>query len=127
MDATTAHYMFSNQLATPMGQGTAAHATLEAAETMAADLDGEVLDWDGLVAKHQAGELMVSAVAGMAGNSEAHVHAHEEGAITEHEAHQHDQMTVLGVIEDGGYSIELVAERPLHTGYNPVMIHVDGC
>ncbi len=39
-------------------------------------------------------------------------------------AHQHDQMTVLGAIEDGGYSIELVVEHPLHTGYNPVMIHV---
>ena len=30
-------------------------AALASAEAMAAELDGEVLDWDGLLARHQAG------------------------------------------------------------------------
>jgi copper chaperone NosL len=61
LDATGAHFVFSNQLQTPMAQGTAAHAALESAHAMAAELDGEVLDWDGLLARHQAGGLMVQA------------------------------------------------------------------
>ncbi len=55
LDATGAHFVFSDQLQTPMAQGTAAHAALASAEAMAADLDGKVLDWDGLLARHQAG------------------------------------------------------------------------
>ena len=52
LDGTMAHYVFSNQLHTPMGQGIAAHATLEAAQAMAAELGGEVLSWDDLLAKY---------------------------------------------------------------------------
>jgi len=45
LDATTAHYVFSAELQTPMAHGMAAHATAEAAEKMAAELHGDVLDW----------------------------------------------------------------------------------
>lgn len=59
LDATQAHYVFSQQIQSPMATGAAAHAELSAAETMAADLDGVLLTWDELRAKHAAGELNV--------------------------------------------------------------------
>jgi hypothetical protein len=122
LDATIAHYMFSNRLQTPMGQGTAAHATLDTADHMAAEMDGEVLDWDGLLAKHRAGTLMVSA---MPGKMEEEEHEHDAGNMHEHEMHQRDQMIVLGDIDEDGYAIELVAVNPLHAGYNEIMVHIN--
>ncbi len=57
LDATQATYVFSNELKTPMAQGLAAHASMADAQEMAAELNGEVLDWDGLLARHRTGEL----------------------------------------------------------------------
>lgn len=59
LDATTAHYVFSEQIQSPMATGAAAHAELAAAEQMAAHLQGALLTWDELRAKHAAGELNV--------------------------------------------------------------------
>jgi len=81
LDATQAHYMFSHTLTTPMGHGAAALADRTAAETLAAEMSGEVLDWAGLRARFDAGELMVHAHAGAAA-----VHA---GAAMPSPAHGH--------------------------------------
>ncbi|MEA3337071.1 MAG: copper chaperone PCu(A)C [Chloroflexota bacterium] len=61
LDATQAHFVFSDEMISPMAQGTASHADLADAEKMAEELNGEVLDWDGVVTRHRAGELMVHA------------------------------------------------------------------
>jgi copper chaperone NosL len=45
IDATTANYVYSADLQTPMAWGMAAHGTASAAEKMAAEVGGEVLDW----------------------------------------------------------------------------------
>lgn len=55
LDASAAHYVQSAALETPMGSGTAAFGMAEAAEQAATELDGQVLDWAGLLALHQAG------------------------------------------------------------------------
>ena len=72
LDATHAHYVVSQNLHTPMGQGTAAHGTLAAAEAMAAELHGEVFDWDTLLALAAAGEL--GGAAADMGMTDAHDH-----------------------------------------------------
>lgn len=48
IDATTAHFVVSDQLITPMGFGIAAHATEEAAAAHAAELQGDLLTWQEL-------------------------------------------------------------------------------
>ncbi|HRW07219.1 MAG TPA: nitrous oxide reductase accessory protein NosL [Caldilineaceae bacterium] len=57
LDATTAFYVVSEQIHTPMGHGIAAHATAAAAETMAQERQGKVLDWNTLVQKAEDGTL----------------------------------------------------------------------
>lgn len=54
LDATTAYYVLSDQIHTPMNHGIAAHATRAAAEALAQSKAGAVLDWNGLLA--QAGD-----------------------------------------------------------------------
>lgn len=54
LDATTAYYVVSAQIASPMGHGIAAHATQDAAEQMAQTNAGQVLDWAGLLAVAKA-------------------------------------------------------------------------
>jgi len=58
--AQDAFYVFSQHLETPMAFGTAALETREKAEELAAEYHGELLDWDGLLARHHAGELVAS-------------------------------------------------------------------
>jgi copper chaperone NosL len=82
LDATGAHFVFSNQLQTPMAQGIAAHAALADAEAMAAELDGQVLDWNGLRARHQAGALMMQAGPGAAAGAMGTVKV-DEAALAE--------------------------------------------
>ncbi len=57
LDATTAYYVISDQIHTPMGHGIAAHATQAAAEAMAAERQGDLLTWDDLVAQSVAATL----------------------------------------------------------------------
>lgn len=57
MDATQAHFMVSDNLTTPMGDGIAAFADRAAAEGLAAEFTGEVLDWQTLVARFESGML----------------------------------------------------------------------
>lgn len=134
LDATNAHFVFSNQLHTPMAQGTAAHATLESAEAMAAELGGEVLDWNGLRARHAAGGLRVPAggagmgkgagAAMVAGSTPAMMHDH----ATMHALHQQGVLeeVILGEAEIEGYTLQLISHDPLHAGYNDVMVHLTG-
>jgi copper chaperone NosL len=134
LDATSAHFVFSNELNTPMAQGTAAHATLENAQAMAAELGGEVLDWNGLRARHAAGGLMVPASgAGMAIGAGAAVAAGSAPAMmhdraTMHALHQQGVLeeVTLGEAEIDGYSLQLISHGPLHAGYNGVMVHLTG-
>ena len=49
LDATTAYYVISEQIMSPMGHGIAAHATQAAAEQMAQAKGGQVYDWQALL------------------------------------------------------------------------------
>ena len=51
LDATTAYYVVSEQIISPMGHGIAAHATQAAAEQMAQANGGQVYDWQALLAQ----------------------------------------------------------------------------
>ncbi|MCC7477185.1 hypothetical protein IT575_01895 [bacterium] len=51
IDAGKAHYMFANELPTPMRYGISAHASREAAEKSAQEWKGVVWDWNALVAE----------------------------------------------------------------------------
>lgn len=51
LDATTAYYVVSAQIMSPMGHGIAAHATQGAAEQMAQIKGGQVYDWQALLAQ----------------------------------------------------------------------------
>jgi copper chaperone NosL len=51
LDATAAYYVVSETIPTPMGHGIAAHATVAAAEAMAAEQTGVVLEWEALLAR----------------------------------------------------------------------------
>lgn len=53
LDATTAYYVVSDQIISPMGHGIAAHATQAAAEQMAQAKGGQVYTWQALVAQAQ--------------------------------------------------------------------------
>ena len=46
IDAPTAWYVVSKSIKSPMGYGVAAFATQEAADALAAETGGKVLDWD---------------------------------------------------------------------------------
>ena len=48
IDATTAYYVLSDEIHSPMGHGIAAHATRDGAEALAQSKAGLVLDWQGL-------------------------------------------------------------------------------
>lgn len=52
IDATTAFYVESEQIKSPMGHGLAAFATQAAAEEFAAGVAGKVLDWDRVRIEH---------------------------------------------------------------------------
>lgn len=54
LDATTAYYVLSDEIHSPMGHGIAAHATRDAAEVLAQRKSGLVLDWQGLQAQVKA-------------------------------------------------------------------------
>ncbi len=99
LDATQAHYMFSDNLTTPMAQGTAAFAELAAAETMATEMDGVIMDWEGLRERFGAGELVV------------HAHAPEEGAMAEgmdDDGHEHD-MQESATLHSEDATIQIIA------------------
>jgi copper chaperone NosL len=52
IDATTAYFLVSEGIKTPMGHGMAAFSTQAAAEEMAAEVGGEVFDWDKIRIQH---------------------------------------------------------------------------
>jgi copper chaperone NosL len=52
IDATTAYYVVSEQIKSPMHHGMAAFATQGAADKFASDLDGQVFDWDKVRVQH---------------------------------------------------------------------------
>ena len=68
LDATKASFVHSATLQTPMASGVAAHASTDAAMKQAQEMNGEVLDWDSLLARHRAGELGGAGHGGMMQN-----------------------------------------------------------
>ena len=52
IDATSAWYVVGDQIKTPMNHGMAAFGTREAAEALAAEVGGAVLDWDKVRVEH---------------------------------------------------------------------------
>jgi copper chaperone NosL len=116
VEGTQAIYMFSHSLATPMAQGTAAFAMLGPAQEMAAELNGEVFDWNGLVERHKAGKLMVDTSLNTA------VGASLAGAAQPEPAEQ----LVQGEAAVDGYQLQLTSAAPLHAGFSPVSIALTG-
>lgn len=62
--AEDAVYVTSDAIHSPMGHGVAALATQDAAEQLAAEMDGEIIKYSGLRAKADAGMLFGAAHAG---------------------------------------------------------------
>jgi copper chaperone NosL len=116
VEGTEAIYMFSHSLPTPMAQGTAAFAMLGPAQEMAAELNGEVFDWNGLVERHKAGKLMVDASLNTA------VGASLAGAAQP----EPTEPLVQGEASVEGYQVQLLSDAPLHAGYNPVTVALTG-
>lgn len=117
LDATAAFYVFSPALPTPMASGVAAFATKEAAQALADQLQGTVLDWNALQEQHAAGALMV----------EAGAMTHEDG----HGDHMADQPAAAPTgreyeAEVEGYHLHLIGKDELHAGYNGVWVHLTG-
>jgi copper chaperone NosL len=128
LDATTAFYVFSENIRSPMASGATAHATRETAEAMAAEMDGEVLDWQGLRDRFDAGKLMIGmAQAEGSAKTTDHQHGmtpgHQHGAM----AHVMDEgqmkEVILGEAEVNGHQLQLLSHGPLHAGYNQIMLH----
>lgn len=120
LDAQDAFFVFSHQLETPMAQGTAATDSRTEAEELAAEYQGQVLDWEDLLAKHRDGELVVSLVSEVAMGGEA-MHAHEHGTM---HAHEDEALMTLGEADVAGYHLTLLAHGPLHAGYNHLMLEI---
>lgn len=126
-DATTATYVASGLIATPMASGLVSFANPDRAEVMAYSLGTQVMDWAALQEQHKAGKLG----AGMAGSMAAAGHNASAGdtmmqqPLAEHAALQ-GQEIVLGEADVAGYHLQLVAHAPLHAGYNEVMVHLTG-
>ena len=127
-DATTASYLVSSQVETPMASGIVSFASADRAEAMAYSLGTEVMDWNTLQEKYKAGEVgvgMAGAAMTMgkpmqpAGSDELHQ------SMSGHETMQAQEI-VLGEAEVPGATLQLVAHEPLHTGYNTVMVHATG-
>ncbi len=57
LDASQAYFVVSSDLQTPMGFGIAAHASAEAAQNQAAEMNGEVMSWEELRAKYSQPEM----------------------------------------------------------------------
>ncbi len=121
LNGAEAVYVFSNALRTPMAQGTAAFASEAAAQRLAAELDGEVFAWSGLLARHQAGQLMVDAAGGAAMGHMAGQATHQAAAMPS----AADAMAPAPAMP-AGYQVELLHAAPLHAGYNPVTVTLAG-
>lgn len=126
LDGQQAVYVFSHNLQTPMAQGTAAFASLEAAQRLAGELQGEVFDWNGLLERSRAGKLAVEAGAAMLPGS-------GDGAAAEH-GHASDHASPTSAApasreaeaEVDGYHVHLIGQEALHAGYNTVWLHLTG-
>lgn len=59
IDATTAYYVVSDAILSPMGHGITAHTTKAAAEAMAQSKQGQLFDWQSLLTQaHTSNEQM---------------------------------------------------------------------
>lgn len=120
LDGQKAVYVFSNSLQTPMAQGTAAFATQQAALRLADELQGELLDWNGLQERHQAGQLMVESGAAM--QAGGHDHAADDHSQSAPATAQTREVEA----EIDGYHVHLIGQEALHAGYNGVRLHLTG-
>ncbi len=124
LDGQKATYVFSNNLQTPMAQGTAAFGSAEAAQRLAGELQGEVLDWNGLLQRHKAGQLMVEAGAAMPAGGHDHADSHDHATAQPSAAEATPGREVEA--EVNGYHVHLIGQEALHAGYNTVWLHLTG-
>lgn len=117
LDGQKAVYVFSSSLQTPMAQGTAAFANQQAAQRLADELQGELLDWNGLRERHQAGQLMVDAGAAMQAGGHDHAVDHPQAKSATAETREVEA-------EVNGYHVHLIGQEALHAGYNVVRLHL---
>ena len=125
VDATTASYFVSGQVETPMASGLVSFASRDRAEAMAYALGAQVLDWTTLQDKFKAGELgtgTAPAASGMAG----HGHATGTTAVEQPAAAQPAAQGQEFEAEVNGYHVHLIAQEPLHAGYNVLRVHLTG-
>ena len=63
-DATTASYVVTDQVATPMASGILSFASRDRADVMAYSLGLEIMDWATLLAQHTAGQVGAGGMGG---------------------------------------------------------------
>lgn len=122
-DATTASFVVSGQVETPMASGILSFANPDRAEAMAYALHSEVMDWNTLRQKFVAGEVGV----GMAGAAMSMVgHGSTTDASSDHGPHTAEATTASREFEAevDGYHVHLIAQEPLHAGYNLLRVHL---
>lgn len=126
-DATTASYVASDRVETPMASGLMAFARRDRGDVMAYALGVPIMDWQALQAQFAAGQIgpgsMPAAHGG--GGMPAMPAAASPDALA---GDQHDVMSgqefILGEMDVDGYQLQVVSHGPLHAGYNAVMAHL---
>lgn len=122
-DATTARYVVSSQVETPMASGIVSFASRDRAEAMAYALHSEAVDWNTLREKFAAGEVgvgMAGAAMPMAGHDHAAADQPDDQPTTVEAAAQGREIEA----EVDGYHVHLIAQEPLHAGYNALRVHL---
>lgn len=131
LDAAQAVYVFSSQIRSPMASGVAAHATQAAADAMAAEVGGEVLDWSAVQARYAEGTLTMAAASPPDAAPAMHQHGmharqpmSDTMAAMPHDMAGKTHEIVLGTAEVASHQLQLIAHAPLQAGYNPMMVHM---
>jgi hypothetical protein len=115
IDAGSAYFVFSHELETPMAQGVAAVDRRDEAEQLAAEVHGVVWNWDSVLSKHSAGQLLTLAIdhTTMSGPDMKMQHMSTADAVV-----------TVGEADASGYHLKLLAHAPLHAGYNHLMLQI---
>ncbi len=123
-DATTAAYVISNKVETPMASGIVSLAKRDRADVMAYALGVQVIDWKILQEKFKAGEVgagMAGATMPMTGHDHAAGGEATEQPMAGHAAMQGQEAEAVV----NGYHVHLLTQEPPHAGYNVVRVHLN--
>ncbi len=121
-DATTASYVASNRVVTPMASGLMAFARRDRGDVMAYALGVPIMDWETLRAQFTAGQIGVGSMPAMPAIVPGE-DSPDAPAGDDHEV-MSGQEFILGEADFDGYQLQVVSHGPLHAGYNVVMAHL---